>query len=778
MKYIPILLLLFAALLAVTAHAAEDNRRVLALYDKSMDWASEPFQTDIHEMLEMPLNRLGMIVDYHEISNRPLPDPAPYRAIIIWSYNNRMVQPREFLHWVRGAISNGVRLVVIEGFGAEEDLNGVSVPESELAAAYAAFGLRAGDTIEETLNPFIIERTDFRPEHFNIETELPPEKSHYTHWIPIPTNAQVWRALSRRDVPDSQAAAVVILPNGGFISDAEEMFRRVTAPFPQRLWDLDATAFLQAALDCAGMLRPDVTTVNGCRAAYSHVDGDGIINGTIDLPQQALASEVLYNEVLSQVPLPITVGTIVGRVDTNAAGTQPAIDIARRIHALPNIEGAIHGWAHMFDWYDLIPGLIWTGYTFTPEAETIEANNYLNEHIMPPGKTSRIMQWTGDCVPQEEVIAVCEANNLLNINGGDSRYDALFRSLSNITPLSRVIGAQRQIYASAQNENLYTELWTTNFGGYSQVIDTFRNSESPQRLLPVNIYYHIYIAERAASLASLKEVYDWALKQPLCWITTSEYIESVLGFFRAKLGHDTNGLYWAENYAPCNTMRLDNCPRNVDMTTARNVTGFTHTNGSLYVSLADAPRAEFSLTDAAPTRLCLNESTALLREITSDAQHWQASARLFAPGFIRLQGARPQIAYQVNDKTLKADPQGILHILLPAGVGQWTNVNIQLEGGAPTTPQLEGRVPTRPQPVHPALRAGCTKTCRLIAAAILRERRREPQSQAKPNNGANTRSRRSSTLQNQIAANLNTASGGRSSATPQNQRNLGNVAWD
>ena len=491
----------------------------------------------------------------------------------------------------------------------------------------------------------------------------------------------VWCSITRTDIPDSTALSMGTSPRGGFIANAEDMYRTVESPIYQRSWDLNIMQFLEAALNCTGMIRPDVTTVNGCRAAYSHVDGDGMVNLSQDIGTPRISAKILYDEVLQVYPVPITIGTIVGRVDTNTLGTAEALETARDIYALPNIQGGTHGYAHMFNWYEEIPGLIWDGYSFDPVYETIDAINFMNEHVMPAGKTNDVLQWTGDCLPQEEAIAACDEDSFLNINGGDSRYDATFRSRSCISALTRQIGERTQVYASAQNENLYTDLWTKNLGGYRQVIDTFENTESPQRLLPVNVYYHIYSAERQAALDALKEVYDWTLEQPLCWITTVEYIRMVHGFMRAEIGTESNR-FTVGAYQPCTTVRLDDCTRQVDLATAENIWGFTHTNGSLYVTLGDGDSASFALSDTKPEQLYLDQSTFLLRGIeAATQQHWRAEARLFAPGFIQLGGARPNTVYRCNQQLITAGSEGLLRMALPAGTGQWVQVSCRLTGG-------------------------------------------------------------------------------------------------
>ncbi len=113
----------------LTAHADEEKRHVLALYDDQINNMLEPNLTDIHQMLEMPLNQLGLVVTYHNVNDRPLPDSSNYRGILIWTYRPAVRQPVKYIDWLSEALSNDVRLVVINGFGAHTDWKAMRFPK-------------------------------------------------------------------------------------------------------------------------------------------------------------------------------------------------------------------------------------------------------------------------------------------------------------------------------------------------------------------------------------------------------------------------------------------------------------------------------------------------------------------------------------------------------------------------------------------------------------------------------------------------------------------------
>src|SRR5439155_20041374 len=74
-------------------------RPILPLYDSSYD--QEIQDTPIHQIVEMLLNHLGLIVIYHDI-NKGLPgleEMQDVRGVITWFESDAMVDPLGFLAW-------------------------------------------------------------------------------------------------------------------------------------------------------------------------------------------------------------------------------------------------------------------------------------------------------------------------------------------------------------------------------------------------------------------------------------------------------------------------------------------------------------------------------------------------------------------------------------------------------------------------------------------------------------------------------------------------------
>ena len=133
----------------------------------------------------------------------------------------------------------------------------------------------------------------------------------------------------------------------------------------------------------------------------------------------------------------------------------------------------------------------------------------INE-LAPEGKKVKLLQWSGDTSPFEKALAKTREAGATNINGGDSRFDNEYPSYSSVAPIGLKVGDERQIYSSNSNENTYTSLWTARFFGYRYLQTTVLNTESPMRVSPFNLYFHIFSGEKQASLNAVKENVEFA----------------------------------------------------------------------------------------------------------------------------------------------------------------------------------------------------------------------------------------------------------------------------
>lgn len=189
-------------------------------------------------------------------------------------------------------------------------------------------------------------------------------------------------------------------------------------------------------------------------------------------------------------------------------------------------------------------------------------------------------------MPFEEAIKTSRKGGMYNMNGGDSRFDEEYNSVSWVAPVGKTVGTELQIYSVNSNENTYTDLWTDRYFGFKFLTQTFKNTEEPLRLKPMNLYYHMYSAEKDAALYALLSNIKYIQAQPHIAITSLEYIKTAIGFYSTEI-YETEGSCWSvKNRGKLNTIRFDHASlKQVNFITSQGVIGQNYYRGALYVAL-------------------------------------------------------------------------------------------------------------------------------------------------------------------------------------------------
>ena len=166
-----------------------------------------------------------------------------------------------------------------------------------------------------------------------------------------------------------------------------------------------------------------------------------------------------------------------------------------------------------------------------------------------------------------------------------------------------------QTFAPIGNEIYYTNGWQGPYYGYENVIQTFKMTNAPLRLKPIDIYYHFFSGERSASLAALKKVYDWALLQSVINIYVSQYIHKVLDYNQIIIGKTQYG--WViKNKGDLRELRIDKKMGYPDLLKSQNIIGFSDYLNTRYIHLGSETKSKLVLTSTAPTIAYLSNSNA------------------------------------------------------------------------------------------------------------------------------------------------------------------------
>lgn len=575
--------------------------------------------------ISMPLNYLGYDVQYVDVNNGPM--PANVRtdrfAGIVVSIDRNVNNAGAWRRWLLARIRDGVRVAVIGQFG---------FPIDQQTAQ--ALGLeRVAGTVSGSVVPSVVSKSSMIG--FEI---MPTPDVRDALGVRVGSTGQPLLRLQAGTYTYDMAG---MLPWGGYTLTP---YGVTSLPgIGQERWAIQPIDFLRQALALPQIPVPDVTTENGRRLMFVHVDGDGFASRA-EFPGVDYGAMALYEQVYTKYPLPTTLSVIEGEV--GAKGLYPKIsprleEIARKMFALPNVEIGTHTYSHPFNLEQInqktgerIPGKPnkeWGGddafsldipnYKFNLDREIQGSIDYVNDRLAPPGKKVVVLQWPGDAQAPAIAIRKAWAAGVLSINGGDTIITKTNNSWTNIAPYGVEKGrlpTEFQVYAAVMDENVYTNDWLGPYYGYTRVLETFEMTDKPIRFKAINLYYHMYSGTKVASLNALKEVYNAVLKQPVLPIFTTEYIRRVLDWrrvavarevpadgsatrWRVRSGADLREIRWPGEGLPV-------------VETSNNVTGYLPGPGGLYIHMGD-DAAEFSIAPKGTERTpYIDEAAGFIRD--------------------------------------------------------------------------------------------------------------------------------------------------------------------
>jgi polysaccharide biosynthesis protein PelA len=609
------------------------RREILAIYNSREE--PRPDQTRIHRFAEMPLNHLGFVVSYWDI-NAGLPDSdrtESLRGIITWF---RRAPPPLFYLWGQQQVTRGVRMVVLGDSGLPSP--STSLADANKLFAEIGFGL-TGNTVDLTYSARVLQRDAL----IGFERPLDPVLPAFPIVGTFGSDVSSHLILEHHEGNQVLASSVVLTSSrGGYAANGYAVYEE---PGTGRTkWIIDPFAFFQKAFGAELMPIPDVTTLSGRRLWFSHIDGDGwnnmsYIESYRDKP--TIAAAVILRELIAPYPdLPVAVGVIGADIDERYGTPEAARATARELYALPQVEVATHSYTHPYQWsffenYDrrqeerligpdesewrsvlgdrvrriarwLFPGLVRKGgetegkfvdddppraYSDFPFDLDQEIRGAITaaEEMAPDSKHGTLYLWSGGAEPFEAAIARTRRLGLRNLNGGDSRYDADYPSLSYLSPISRAVGAERQIYAGNANDYIYITDGGGREHGFLHLEATVNATENPRRLKPINVYYHMFAGERSAQLAGVRHHLDSARQASLTPIAASHYSAIADGFFSTQMTALGESSWLIQNRGALQTLRFDDAADlAIDFTRSVGVLGQRRKGSTLYVALDEA----------------------------------------------------------------------------------------------------------------------------------------------------------------------------------------------
>ncbi len=657
------------------------KRHLLALYDGKNE--GPPHLTRLHKLAEMPLNYLGFILDFRDV-NRPLPegdDLNGYRGIVTW-FTEPLDTPKSYLTWLEQATARGPKYVQLGEIAPRE----ADDMFPQINRILGRIGLEhMNNFVELTHRAQIVSKDDavvgferkagrVLPGFPLVTTRGGSARPHLIVEVPLSSGIQ-------RSVLAATSDA------GGFVA---QNYTVLLEPNTDRVgWLINPFEFFRLALGGERFPIPDVTTVSGRRLYFSHIDGDGWNNiSEVESYRatQSLSAEVIAREAIEAYPdLPVSVGVIGGDLIPPLGGNPAGLGIARQILAQPQVEVASHTHTHPFNWQfferydrtteeklikgsrppdqplsDRISGAILNAagkrspqsrydpyfagsdelprtYLREPFSLELEVRGALAfaESLAPPGKRAKLYQWSGNTTPFEAAIRATREAGVRNINGGDTRLDREYPSVSYVPPIGRLMGRERQIFAVNSNENTYTNDWTGPFSGQLLLTHTLDNTDMPRRLKGFNLYYHMYSGEKQAALTAVKTFLARARASQIAPIATSHYAAIADSFFATEIEQVGLSAWSIQKQSHLSTLRFDaSDAMNIDYDNSVGVIGSNTHAGSLYVAIDTAiPRVVIALKQREA------DAAAGVRDVPISLVHgrWQVSRMVREPCDVRVQ---------------------------------------------------------------------------------------------------------------------------------------------
>ena len=566
------------------------RRDVLILFNKSMFKDKNAVYSDVHLLASMPLEHWGYVPILYDISTQDLPQRVEdkYHSVIIWS-EGKTKNSNKLYSWAKKLKAKKIKILFLN-----------SLNFKPTASNLKEFGL----SYSQNHNSFIdeVKINYLKPyKHYEI-----PASIEYEDELISAKNAQSLLNTVYKNGQKSMPIAITTWGgyalHGSFLHSIKD----------ENYWTINPFKFFKDALRLDSIPVPDPTTEAGRRILFVHVDGDGFMERVRTAPNK-LASEYLLEHIYKKYKIPQTVSLIQGEVDS--IGLYPKLSsrmkkIAKKIYQIPWIEPASHTLSHPFFWGQADENLKRKKEKKTPTIDKKEASEKSEKHyhlpipnydlfnlkretkdsvdfalnLAPKSKQKeRVIFWSGDCLPTRVVLAYCERDSILGMNGGDTTIKKSDPWLSHVAPFGLQRKEYWQIYTGEQNENVYTHDWLGPFWGYRGAIETFKMTEKPYRLKPIDIYYHFYSGSKLASSKALNEVYSWAVKQKTSKLYASQYIKKARGFYRTAIAK-IKGKYEIRNSGFLRTIRFDK-KVNIDIKKSKGVAGFIYHNNVTYITL-------------------------------------------------------------------------------------------------------------------------------------------------------------------------------------------------
>ena len=606
-------------------HEIPIARKILVVYGHDPDEVEEepvfPGDTLAISKVQTPLEWMGYEFEYHHIGNG-IPqswNDHEYCGVVI---DESLTVPRRydvpFAKWLVQRVSDEHKVLFLGTCGFASDI-AKQILFGKLGVTFkgkiSRADMAAGDVTATVVDPgFMNYEVTTEPVKRGFEAVQGPEDAR----VLVGLEMQTFHGTTVRFEP-------VFLANWGGFLLAPYAGHQVSPEID--LSHVNPFKFLGAIWPSGDFPVPDVTTRQGLRAFYSHIDGDGFVS-VGSFPGRPVCGEILHDELLRDLPFPVTVSVVEAEIRGHMlTQSNPDVEmfesVARKIFSLPHIEPASHSYSHPYVWDPAdksyygqykslnLPLKLTARYPkIDLEREIGGSLRFIKDKLSGTDNPPKIFLWSGNCRPSSEALRLVREAGIENMNGGNTILSRRFPGLAAVAPKLIAENGEIQVFASNQNEFYYTDGWKGPFyHGFKKVIETFEMTESPRRLKPVNVYYHFYSAERRDSLSALLEIYDWCRLHELHLMTTSDYAGMVRDSHHTRISELDANTWRVQNKGLQQTFRIPANRGYPDLNRSKGVIGYRKFQDAWYIAADGSEEVIISLHEKEVVRPHLVSST-------------------------------------------------------------------------------------------------------------------------------------------------------------------------
>ena len=276
-----------------------------------------------------------------------------------------------------------------------------------------------------------------------------------------------------------------------------------------------------------------------------------------------------------------------------------------------------------------------------------------------------------------------------------SRFDSEYPSISNLAPFISA-GSDHFIIRPTSDETRYNNQSAIGENGFEALRETIAQTNSPRRLKPFDVNYHIYSGEYPALLHTVKDQLTAARLAALTPVSANRYAGIVDGFLNARIERLDAAIWRISGRGALQTVRFDAAEgREVDFHSSVGVIGSKRVGRTLYVALDEktepvvvalAPPGD----PRSPGGLSLVDSRWLVRDVVKDECLLRFEAEGYGDGAFTWSGAVPgryaiavdQAGQKIWQGEAETGDGGILKFVVPVKAIEPVIVRMNCNGGS------------------------------------------------------------------------------------------------